>query len=246
MLANTYREKTDYDDAWFLACAYNAQILFDVGAHMGHNALLALGLAGVKRIVLVEANPAALSLAADNLIQNRLVSNVSFVPSFASDAEDQKITFWTTGAGAAGSMYDKHAVTAATRGDHFEVPTTTVDAISEYFGLVPDLVKIDVESAEAKVLGGSRKLAAKKKTRFMVEVHSNPDLPMLTNAQLMISWCESAGYKPWYLRDHVELTTPQQLADRGRCHIMLQPADWPFPEWLKGIEQSAPLQKPRT
>lgn len=244
MRRDTFRPETDYDDAWFLACAYHAQIVFDVGAHLGYNALLALAIAKVKRVVLVEANPRALSIAADNLIQNRLIQHVHFVPSFASDLEDQRITFWTTGYGAAGSMYNKHAVTAELRGDFFEVPTTTIDAITDLFGLQPDLVKIDVESAEAKALAGSRELAEQKKTRFIVEVHSNPDLPMLTNAQLMLSWCQSAGYRAWYLKDHAELTSPQQLANRGRCHLLLQPSDWKFPEWLKGIEQSAPLQRP--
>ena len=38
----TIREKTDYDDAWFLACAAHAGVIFDVGANRGDMVLLAL------------------------------------------------------------------------------------------------------------------------------------------------------------------------------------------------------------
>ena len=238
----TFRSTPDYDDAWLLACAGNATWVFDVGANVGYDALLALMCPQVKGIALIEANPEALVMAADNLIRNGLSIKAHFVPAFASDVADEKVTFWTTGVGAAGSMWPKHAVTAALQGESMEVPTITLDVLCGLLSFSPDLVKIDVEGAEGKVLGGSRGLAAKERTRFMVEMHSNPDLPMGTNAQGVIDWCRDVEYSAWYLTEHSRLDCAEQIATRGRCHVLLQPAKWPYPDWLRGIEQSAPLE----
>jgi hypothetical protein len=136
-------------------------------------------------------------------------------------------------------MYSVHAVTAAARGARFAVPTTTLDALCDQYGLRPDLVKIDVEGAESKVLAGSVLLAGSRQTRYLVELHSNPELSMLENGKRVLDWCGSVGFEAWYLKEHCALRSPQLIADRGRCHVLLQPSGWPYPDWLRGISQSA-------
>ena len=64
---------------------------------------------------------------------------------------------------------------------------------------------------------------------------------MVDNAERVLDWCRRFSYSAWYLRDHARLDQATTLADRGRCHLLLQPADWPYPDWLQGIPQSAPL-----
>ena len=243
VMDGTTREKTDYDDAWFLACAAHAEVIFDVGANRGDMALLALLCPDVSDVVLIEPNADALVIAAENIVRNRLSARVRFVCAFASDSGGSTARLWTVGSGAAGSMYSTHAKTAARAGKSIEVPTVTLDELASAYSLLPDFVKIDVEGAEGLVLSGAKRCAANHRTRFLVEMHSNPELPMTANAAKVLGWCNELGYSAWYLARGSRLDTPNEIKDRGRCHLLLQPADWPYPPWLVGIPQSAGLSE---
>ena len=120
-----------------------------------------------------------------------------------------------------------------------EVPVTTLDALVAKHG-APDFVKIDVEGAEARVLGGAT-FAAKRETRFLVEMHAMPELSMEANADLILEWARRVGYAVWYMSQAQRLESAELIKHRGRCHLLLQPADWPYPDWLASISQSAPL-----
>jgi FkbM family methyltransferase len=231
----------DYDDAWLLACTKHATSMFDVGSNVGLSSIIALTNPAMEHVVLVEANSSALSLAATNLIRNQLSVRARFVCAFASDRADDAIDLWTVGTGAAGSMYRGHATTASKEGRSIRVPTTTLDELSKRFDVIPELVKIDVEGAEQQVLRGASRLTRQNSTRYLVEMHSPPELPMRANAEAVLAWCRELSFSAWYLTDGSLLTTPEPIAHRGRCHLLLQPSAWPFPEWLAGIEQSAPL-----
>ncbi len=107
----TFRHTPDYDDAWFLACAMRSRVIFDVGANVGYDAVLALAFSKVEIVALIEANPEALSVAERNLALNGLTERARFVSGFAGDRAGDSVTFWTTGLGEAGSAF------AATRQD---------------------------------------------------------------------------------------------------------------------------------
>jgi len=241
LVEDTVRVLADYDDAWFVACAGHSETVFDVGANRGYMAMLALLSPGVKQVVLFEPNPEALLIAAENAIRNQLSARARFVCAFVADVGGQTARLWTVGSGAAGSMYAGHAVTASRAGRSIDVPTVTLDEACEAYAAEPDLVKIDVEGAEAQVLEGARTLASRGRSRFLVEMHSNPELTITANAATVMRWCESQGYAAWYLARHARMTDPDQVKDRGRCHFLLQPAGWPYPSWLRDIQQSAAL-----
>lgn len=118
----------------------------------------------------------------------------------------------------------------------------TVDHVCDLYRTVPDLMKIDVEGSETEVLRGSKHCASHAKTRFLVEMHSPPELPMVANAAKVLAWCEEVGFAAWYLADGGRLERPEQVGHRGRCHVLLQPSAWPYPDWLKGIRQPADLE----
>src|SRR5690606_41695276 len=91
------------------------------------------------------------------------------------------------------------------------------------------------------VLEGAVKTASHKKAIFFVEMHSPAELPMDKNASLVLQWCESNAYKVYYLKNATELMDAKEIANRGKCHLLLLPEEQPFPEYLKNIKEGSPL-----
>jgi FkbM family methyltransferase len=243
LIQGTYRQTPDYDDAWLLALAQEAKTVFDVGCNIGQSSLLLLLPGKVASITLIDPNTAALSLCAENLICNGLSEKARFICAFASNEDGKKVDFFTVGAGAAGSMFRSHAVTANDLGKSMQVPTITLDSLFSRQKILPDLVKIDVEGAEGLVLDEARQIAAQQQTRFFVEMHGSPEQSMEDNADKILAWCKSLGYTAWYLKEKVVLETPGQIAHRGRCHILLLTAGAAFPEYLQSLEQGGAVPR---
>lgn len=240
----TVRSTPDYDDAWLFACAQHARNVVDVGSNIGQAAVLMLAAGYADTIVLVEANPQALIIASENVIRNFASLSVHLVCAFAGGSDGETVQFWTVGTGAAGSINPEHAKTAKKRNSSYSIPMITLDKIVVGRNMTPDLVKIDVEGAESDVLKGCKGIMGQQQTRFFVEMHSNGD--MRKNAETVLAWCIDNNYRAWYMAKHVELTSPEQISHRGRCHLLLQPRKWAYPEWLQGIEQGSAIQLGRS
>src|SRR5690606_24106227 len=113
---------------------------------------------------------------------------------------------------ASGSMYGSHAHSAKSVNAHYTVATTTVDDIVAETGIIPALVKIDVEAAESFVLKGATKLAMQSSPVFMVEMHGPDEMPMQKNAQLVLDWCKQNNYTAYYMTNHSILTNSSVIA----------------------------------
>lgn len=243
LIINDSLRTDDYDDAWTLAIARRSHVIFDIGSNMGQAALLMMYSDNIQNIFLVDPNPEALSIAAENFIFNNLSHLAHFIPSFVSDKADETIEFYTVGAGAAGSMYSKHAKTAATNKSHLNVPTTTIDKLCEFYKVYPDFIKIDVEGAELMVLKGAVKTVEKQRPKILVEMHSNPDLPMTENATMLLDWCTKNGYTPWYMKNATVIENIETVSKRGRFHAFLLPAGVDYPSYLRTLGQGASIQE---
>src|SRR4030095_5716462 len=68
--SNTIRTKSDKDDAWLFALSRDCKFVFDIGSNIGQAAMLMLYHPGIRKLILVDPNPSALSLAAENMIHN--------------------------------------------------------------------------------------------------------------------------------------------------------------------------------
>ena len=243
LLPGTLRTKVDQDDAWWFYLSKHHSVIFDIGCNIGYTALLALIQDPKRQMILVDPNPKALQMAAMNIIENNLGSRAQYLSAFVGDKLDDTVKFYTVGAGAAGSMYASHAETASSINSFMNVTTVTLDYIYEFYGMQPDLVKIDVEGAETLVMTSAKRLAADTQCTFFIEMHNVENLGMEASGNLMIDWCKDLNYNAWYLKTGELLTSAYTIKDRGKCHLLLMPKDKTYPEYLVGIVQNATLPK---
>lgn len=236
VIRGSMRAKADKDDAWLFELSGKSRYIFDVGCNIGQAALMMMYHKSIEKIILVDPNPSALAVAAENLIHNNLSMKAGFVTAFISDKCDQMVEFYTINTGAAGSRYKGFAKTAAKNESHYEVNTLTIDYIADFYKIMPDLVKIDVEGAEIEVLKGATGVASEKKTTFFVEIHSGPELSIIDNTQGVLDWCAKNSYIAWYLKDKNPLNV-EAIKSRGRYHALLVPKDKKFPEALLPIKE---------
>lgn len=238
----TIRDKPDQDDAWFFKLADLYENIVDVGANIGLTALMAKVQHPEKNILLVDPNPEALGIAARNLFINRWEKNVSFLTALISDNRSEKMKFYAVGDGAAGSIFQGHAVTASKMDSYIEVESVLLDDVYKDLAWKPHLIKVDVEGAESMVLTGAKELARQAQPVFMVEMHNPPELPMMKNAGLVLDWCKEVNYTAWYMKDAAILESPETIAKRGKCHLLLMPSGQEYPKELAAIKQGAEIQ----
>lgn len=239
----TIRNTPDQDDAWFFHLAKHHKVIFDIGANIGYTALLAMIQDPGREYVLVDPNPLALQKAQGNLLNNNLGFRARYYSAFVSDKVNEVVKFYTLGSGAAGSMHASHAESAAAVNSFKKVSTVTLDYLYSYYGLKPDLVKIDVEGAETLVMEGAKTLAAETQCAFFVEMHNVKGLGMEKATEMMIAWSKKMDYKVWYLKTAEELSSGEPVKTRGKCHLLLLPKGKPYFSYLKGVEQNASLPK---
>lgn len=96
------------------------------------------------------------------------------------------------------------------------VPVETIDHLIEHGRIVPaDLIKFDVEGAEALVLQGARKLIANRKPVLYIEAHSRE------LARQCVEFLKPLGYRIRALETDRE---PDFLTEPEVCHLEARPA----------------------
>ena len=145
-------------------------VFFDVGGHGGFFALLgarAVGASGV--VVTFEPHPEnarelRMQLALNGMTNVRVVgSAVCDRRGMARIGDDCTPTMHSLAGPPAGSA----------RPITIRVPTTTLDDAIDAWG-VPDVVKIDIEGAEASALRGATRLLRAGASVLFVEIHNEP------------------------------------------------------------------------
>ncbi len=233
----------DKDDGWIAGAILDSEVFLDLGCNVGFWTLYA-AVTSINRIVIAwDTNAAALGRCAENLFLNGISHQARFVLGFASAESGQELSFYTVGTGSAGSRYPGHARTASGQNSCVLVRTLTIDGIVKQLGITPDLVKVDIEGAESEALEGAKELARNARPRFCVEMHSPPELPMVENCRRVLAWCRQAGYRAYYLKEHIQITTPEPVAHRGRCHLLLIPEEAEYPVWMRTIQEYSSIEQ---
>jgi len=231
----TIRNKPDKDDAWLFELSKKSKTIFDVGSNIGQSSIL-MSYNNPEKIILIDPNPRALCVAAENIILNNISQKTIFYNCFVGENSGEIIDFYTVGLGAAGSKFKSFAKSANRIGSHFKVKTKTIDEISKETKITPELIKIDVEGAESEVLIGSTSLARKQITKFFVEVHSGAELSITENTSKILKWCNENNYKAIYLKTMNNLNI-ENISKRGRYHALLMPENENIPNNLSKIKE---------
>lgn len=162
--------------------------LFDVGAHHGLFSHLYCLAGGGNRAVAYEPSPVLLEGARRISSLNALEDRTTFRLA-AVGAEVATLPGWTDAGGLIAFGQAPDSV------PQIDVEMTTLDAEVERLGIVPQVVKVDVEGYEGEVLQGARRLLAKHRPLLFLEMHLDWLEKRGVSARGIVEDLRSHGYR---------------------------------------------------
>ena len=149
--------------------------VLDVGASFGLYAIAAArGVGPSGRVFAFEPARRTAAALRLHLGWNGVADRVEVVEAVASHRSGRE-TFWEQEMSFVASLLERAARQEERRfGSPVErrvVPAVTLDDFCRRLRLEPDVVKVDVEGAEARVLRGSQRLLRRRKASLFLEVH---------------------------------------------------------------------------
>ncbi len=144
------------------------RVFYDIGAHVGFYALLGAKAVRSGSVFAFEPEPENVTVLNEVIARNGL-SNVSVCEVAVSDAPGKLSFARSPNLRSSGHLSSIGCDTADT-GEEITVDCTTLDLFCETHPL-PDVIKIDVEGAEAFVLRGARQVLRRKLPALLIEVH---------------------------------------------------------------------------
>jgi FkbM family methyltransferase len=221
----------------------------DVGANWGYFTLLAAHLTGVQgTVVALEPDPRLFPTLRRNVEANGL-EQVEVLQLAASDASG---SCWLEGHDRrSGNLGTSHLVHAVRDGvSSFRVETSTIDALLDERNVrTVDLLKMDIEGAEALALRGMRDgLAARRYTRLLLELHPTMLGVHGSSVVEIVAMLLDAGYRGWWIDHSAQAVRRASYARRIRPSDYLRPIDetapdiaWPHTLWVAPHAMPMPL-----
>ncbi|WP_164921534.1 FkbM family methyltransferase [Rhodopirellula baltica] len=159
--------------------ATDVSVVFDVGANFGITSLVADGAVRDGGTV-VAFEPSAQNLKVLEFNMNASAINPFRVERFCVGDHEGMTDFYLLGGDG---MHTSNSLNFGQEAGHeithvkpdqttiVQVPIRTLDAYCSNTGLVPDVIKIDVEGAELQVLRGAYQTLLKHRPKLMIGVH---------------------------------------------------------------------------
>lgn len=225
--------RADRDYAFLQACARDKRCIFDVGANKGLTALVMAAVQpGHGRLVAFEASELACEVIQENVWLNNLTGQVTVVNAVVAERSGLTLDFYLDAASGGAS-------TLADYLGHTRPLQKTALALDDYVqqsGQTPDLIKIDVEGAESRVLQGLAGTLDVHRPWVVLELHSWNGTSVAQNAAAILSQLAAVGYQMWYLKTKSVVTDADVFIDRGRCHALLLPQETAVPGWFAAFD----------
>lgn len=161
-------------------------VVYDIGAHVGFYTLLAAKQIGPEgKVYAFEPAPQNIYYLKRHIELNYL-SNVRLLEMAVAD-KDGITKFDSRTSSYSGQIAEK---------GNIEVPLTTIDSLLESSEIeLPNLIKIDVEGTESKVLEGAQKLLQASKPDLLIAIHGSDQLTLCEQK------LDSLGYRITSLGD---------------------------------------------
>lgn len=176
-----------YDDYFFNSLQKHkpkGKIIFDIGTHIGYNALVFAKMVGTKgKVVAFEPNTFNRERLEMNVAKNSEIAERITVEGYALGDKEGTADFLMTntvdGGSSSGSFLDdahtnmEHSMYEKELGfQRVKTKIITLDGYIKKQKVKPDFLKIDVEGAEQLVLKGAETTLSKLKPIIYMEVHS--------------------------------------------------------------------------
>jgi FkbM family methyltransferase len=214
----------------------------DVGANWGYFTLVAGHLVGPQgRIVSVEADLRACRVIRENLARNRLAS-VTVIEAAAGDRPGTiELQTYGEGSDESGNFGLAASTTVVPGGARFEVSVRPLDDVLDEAGIDRvDVLKMDIEGAEARALPGlARRLSARRIDRLILELHPRHLKDQGQSAATLVALMRGHGYHGWRI-DHRPETHRRAAAGSIDVSSFVSPLDggvdcddWPHLLWTK-------------
>ncbi len=231
----TRRRREDRDYPLLQRLAQGKSCIFDVGANMGLTSLvMSTTLKEAGRIYAFEASEDACRVAQENVALNGLSERIQMVNALITEQPGDVCDFyWAYTSGGASTI-------AGFLGHWFSIKkaTLSLDAFCKHQAVFPELVKIDVEGGEARVVQGMTRVLHEAKPTVVVELHNWGNMTVVRNAEAILPLLHRVDYEMIYLRTCTEVIDPAVFESRGRCHVLLLPKGHSFPKQLEMLDTS--------
>ena len=157
------------------------KVFVDVGASLGPYSYYSSKCISQARLICIEADPVRVRRLKELAWKWGLETGNEFEVIHAAAADKPgKMDFFLTDINLSGGLFQHEVLDPNARASlnwsKTEVDVITLDGL--FPNGDPDLVKIDVEGAEYRVLKGAEGILKRGKTRFLVEVHPWGDTPL--------------------------------------------------------------------
>ena len=163
--------------------------LWDIGAYIGSYSIVSAKKEPTSKIVAFEPNLPTFQKLTDNVISNKVSSQIDCLQIAISDHDGEEILHVENSSGQCPSLEDVHRFKGTQK-----VTTRRIDSLVADGWPAPNIIKIDVEGAEEKVIDG---LGSIRPDHIFVEIHSPDYLNHFnTNTASIVKNLHLKGYQP--------------------------------------------------
>lgn len=170
------------------------KIVIDVGASIGEWSALAVTLVGSKNVHVFEPNPPSWKHIQKVFQLNSIPTPVCIFPGFAANSD----SFNSEVLAVASSREWPLIVEDSAEFESFlspkNLPSIKLDTYCKRLGVVPSIIKLDVEGAEGEVLRGSQNLLETFQPLVFLSLHPWALKDFGDSKADLLSWIEERGY----------------------------------------------------